>query len=146
MTLTKPPPKGSAGAPGTPGGTIIIDSFVPGLAIGDVAYITPAGAADKACALDPEKIPAIGVVAAVNSPSAGKCEITTDGVVSSVGPQPYVASDEYIVSRDPGKVVNQEDIGNPNYPQSGDYLQKVGLGLAATTFWVRPDQTAIQLN
>lgn len=145
MTLIKPPPRGSQGVPGAPGGTIDVDSFVPGLAVGDCAYIDSSGAADKACATDPAKIPAIGIVAAIDAPNPGQCQITTDGVVTSVA-GPLVPSKEYVVSTVPGRLVNQEDTGNPDYPQGGDFLQKVGLGLTATQFFVRPDQTAIELS
>lgn len=119
-------------------------NFVAPVALRDVVKVDPLNddrVIQGDSSLDPSE-PVIGVVVAVNFPSAGQCVVrhigVVDGFVGLVRGKVYILANNTV----PGAIVRSNDNLDPTYPVSGvDFKQIVGIARTATKLMVMVNNT-----
>ena len=119
-------------------------NFAVGVALRDVVFVSSADTVDKISATGSGEDPAIGVVVALNTPSAGQCVVRHVGLVT--GFSGLTAGRRYILSRASGEILESTDSGNPDYPVVGDFKQTIGVAANTTTLMVMVDSTTYNIT
>jgi hypothetical protein len=126
----------------------IVRTFVPGVLVQDPVFQTAvAGQVDRADASAGfAGMPVIGFVIGLNDPAPGQCRIQTSGDLG--GFAGLVPQKIYIMGRNPGTIVADDDTVNPNYPDttpgSGHIMQEVGVASSANTLLVGPNRDIME--
>lgn len=142
MSSLTGPSAGGGGGPSAPPNTLIRE-YVAGVSVLDVVYQKPDGTVDKASASSTSTVPALGIVLSMDTPVVGQCYVQYAGDI--FGFSGLVTGRVYIISKDPGKLLWEGDIGNVNYPNvSGNVVQQIGVAGSANRLQIDiQDQTEI---
>lgn len=108
-------------------------SLAVGVNLLDIVRISASDTLDRADTTNSNNY-GIGVLVKTGYPSSGRGLVVTSGVVT--GFSGLVPNTRYVLSRAPGQFVDVDDTGNPNYPQTGEFLQFIGFGLTPTKLFV----------
>lgn len=87
--------------------------------------------------------PAVGVVTAINTPTAGECIVKSLGVLGSFAG--LTRAKRYILSKVAGGIVAADDVANPNYPVLGDFKQTIGVARSASELMIMVDPTTLEI-
>jgi hypothetical protein len=124
--------------PSGAGSSTLVRTFTAGVLLRDVVYQKSDGTVDRADASAIATGIPVGVVEAINTPTAGECLVKFAGDVG--GFAGLIAGRIYILSTSPGLLVEETDTGNVNYPDltlgSGHVIAEIGIAGSATTLFV----------
>ena len=125
---------GTSGPPGAAPNTQIRPITGP-VANLDVVHLDGAGNAAQADASTMATSNVIGVMQAVDTPSAGQGTLVYSGELSGfAGLNP---GEDYLLSLAAGSIVAVSDTANPNYPDANNEVRiRVGRAVNATTLFV----------
>lgn len=114
---------------------VVIRPYVAGVAVKDAVYQTLSGAVDKASAVSTATTPVLGVIVQLDTPTVGQCYVQIDGDV--FGFAGLTPGNVYMLSKTPGQLLWEGDIGNPNYPSShGNVIQAVAIAMSSSVIAV----------
>lgn len=117
------------------GSSVVIREYASGVVLRSPVYQQSDGKVGVATAASETTGPAIGVVTAIDDPSAGFCRVAFAGDVP--GYSGLSVGKLYILSTVAGQIVAEDDTLNPGYPMtSGHFIQEIGRAASSSTLFL----------
>lgn len=118
------------------GVVLVTRQYTAGVAVRDVVYQSASNTVDRASASAVSTARPLGIVRRLDEPDPGFCEVQIGGDLD--GFAGLTPGKVYILSKQAGQILAEDDTGNPNYPSaSGEVIQEIGVANTSSSLLVQ---------